>query len=382
MGVEYFSHNLALVLMSVVVALVAGFTGLSLTRSLARKTAGQKKVAVALASVALGGGIWSMHFVAMLGLQLPVLFYYDAAITLLSALTGILIVGGALIVLHFMERTPTTILSAGAMIGVGILVMHYIGMAGLELCRAVYSPPGVVLSSVVAIALCMLAVWTAYNRRTNRNIFLGTVCFGAAVVSVHFLAMAGTQFVTQPQADVFGPAISNEVLAIGVILTSFVIFGAFLWVSTTYLDAAPTETRTTPEITQPPIPPQDRSPQPTPSSLQIPCEREGGKVFVSASDVSFIRADGHYTQLYTDRDRLFCVWPMTEAAKRLSDAGFLQTHRSYLINLAKVARFERSKDKGRCTFHCDALPPAPVSRSKIKLTQDLLAATANALRAD
>ena len=145
MGVEYFSHNLALVLMSVVVALVAGFTGLSLTRSLARKTAGQKKVAVALASVALGGGIWSMHFVAMLGLQLPVLFYYDAAITLLSALTGILIVGGELIVLHFMERTPTTILSAGAMIGGGILVMHYIGMAGLELCRAVYSLPGVVL---------------------------------------------------------------------------------------------------------------------------------------------------------------------------------------------------------------------------------------------
>lgn len=386
MGVEYFSHNLALVLMSVVVALVAGFTGLSLTRSLARKTAGQKKVAVALASVALGGGIWSMHFVAMLGLQLPVLFYYDAAITLLSALTGILIVGGALIVLHFMERTPTTILSAGAMIGGGILVMHYIGMAGLELCRAVYSLPGVVLSSVVAIALCMLAVWIAYNRRTNRNIFLGTVCFGAAVVSVHFLAMAGTQFVTQPQADVFGPAISNEFLAIGVILTSFVIFGAFLWVSTTYLDAAPTQARTTPEIIQPPSSPQDPAPQPapnpTPSSLQIPCEREGGKVFVAASDVSFIRADGHYTQLYTDRDRLFCVWPMTEAAKRLSDAGFLQTHRSYLINLAKVARFERSKDKGRCTFHCDTLPPAPVSRSKIKLTQDLLAATANALRAD
>ena len=380
MGVEEFSHNLALVLMSVVVALVAGFTGLSLTRSLARKTAGQKKVAVALASVALGGGIWSMHFVAMLGLQLPVLFYYDAAITLLSALTGILIVGGALIVLHFMERTPTTILSAGAMIGAGILVMHYIGMAGLELCRAVYSLPGVVLSSVVAIALCMLAVWIAYNRRTNRNIFLGTVCFGVAVVSVHFLAMAGTQFIAQPQTDVFGPAISNEFLAIGVILTSFVIFGSFLLVSTTYLDAAPIEPRTkpAPEVTQPPSTPHPT----TPSSLQIPCEREGGKVFVSANDVSFIRADGHYTQLYTDRDRLFCVWPMTEAAKRLSDAGFLQTHRSYLINLAKVVRFERSKDKGRCTFKCEALPPAPVSRSKIKLTQDLLAASANALRAD
>lgn len=368
--------------MSVVVALVAGFTGLSLTRSLASKTAGQRKVAVALASVALGGGIWSMHFVAMLGLQLPFLFYYDAAITLLSALTAILIVGGALIVLHFTERTPLTILTAGGIVGIGILVMHYIGMAGLELCRAVYTLPGVLLSSLAAIALCMLAVWIAYNRRTNRNIFIATVCFGAAVVSVHFLAMAGTDFIAVPQADVFGPGISNEILAIGVILTSFVIFGAFLWVSTTYLEPA-----ASPSLVEAPVPlpvalaAAKHTPAPPAKNLQIPCEREGGKVFISARDVAFVRADGHYTQLYTDTDRLFCVWPITEATKRLSSEGFLQTHRSYLINLAKVARFERSKDKGRCTFTCASLPPAPVSRSKLKITQDLLAATANALRA-
>ena len=96
-----FSHNSGLVVVSFLIALVAGFTGLTLTKDLSQKSFSQRKIAVSLASVALGGGIWSMHFVAMLGLQMPVLFYYDAAITLASALLAILIVGVALGLLHF-----------------------------------------------------------------------------------------------------------------------------------------------------------------------------------------------------------------------------------------------------------------------------------------
>lgn len=123
---EFLSVNQSalLVAMSCVLALVAGFTGLSLTRDLARTPLFQKRASVALAAVALGGGIWAMHFVAMLGLQLPILFYYDAAITLVSALSAILIVGAALILLHFTERSRTIITLAGGIVGVGILVMH------------------------------------------------------------------------------------------------------------------------------------------------------------------------------------------------------------------------------------------------------------------
>ncbi len=366
-----FTHSAFLVAMACLVAAVAGFTGLSLTRELSTKPAFEKKVAVALASIALGGGIWAMHFIAMLGLQLPILFYYDAAITLVSALTAILIVGAALILLHFTERTPVIITLAGAIAGVGILVMHYIGMAGLEFCRAVYSPLGIVLSSVVAIALCVLAIWVAYGRRTNRNILLGTLCFAAAVCSVHFLAMAGTRFMEVPGTTEFGPSMSNETLALGVILFSFVIFGACLWVSVTYLE-------------RPQKPEDAASLRPSDAlepGLKIPCERDGGKVFVSPSEVLFVRADGHYTQVYTEAERLFCVWPVTEASKRLSPMGFLQTHRSYLVNPIHVARFERTKDKGRCIFPGDDLPPAPVSRSKLKVIQDALASQVGAARA-
>ena len=369
-----FTHSGFLIGMSCAVALVAGFTGLSLTRDLSEKPMFQKKASIALAAIALGGGIWAMHFVAMLGLKLPILFYYDAAITLVSALCAILLVGAALILLHFAERTPTIIAAAGAIVGVGILVMHYIGMAGLEMCRAVYTTSGVALSSIVAIGLCMLAFWIAYGHRTNRNILLGTVCFAVAVCSVHFLAMAGTNFVAEPDQGVFGPAMSNGTLALGVVFFSFVIFGACLWVSVTYLvtpnamkvaAAEPIATDTAPTVT----------------GLQVPCEKDGAKIFVRSSDVSFVRADGHYTQVYTKTDRLFCVWPVTEASKRLVPAGFLQTHRSYLVNPNHVARFERTKDNGRCIFAGDDLPPAPVSRSKLKVIQDALASQVVAVRA-
>lgn len=367
------THSSFLVAMSCVVALVAGFTGLSLTRDLAEKPMFQKKASIALAAIALGGGIWAMHFVAMLGLKMPILFYYDAAITLVSALSAILLVGAALILLHFAERKPPVIAAAGGIVGVGILVMHYIGMAGLELCRAVYTPSGVMLSSIVAVGLCVLAFGIAYGRRTNRNIVLGTVCFAIAVFAVHFLAMAGTNFVAEPNTSDFGPSMSNETLALGVIFFSFVIFGACLWVSVTYLVSNGDET---------PAPDNAKGDVSSPvAELQIPCEQDGGKVFIRLEDVSFVRADGHYTQVYTKTERIFCAWPITEASKRLLPFGFLQTHRSYLVNPKRVSRFERTKDKGRCFFETADLPPAPVSRSKLKAIQDALASQVGTIRA-
>jgi len=371
MGFLDVSHNTALVIASIVVALAAGFTGLTLSKDLSKQSVSRRKGSIVMSAIALGGGIWSMHFVAMLGIQMSVLFYYDAAITLASALLAILIVGTALLLLHFRERTPVTLSVAGAIVGIGILAMHYVGMAGLQLCRAVYTPFGILLAVVSAVGLCIAAFWIAYGQRSNRNILLGTLCFGAAVSAVHFVAMAGTNFVAVPTLHEFGPVMSNETLAMGVILSSFVIFGAFLWMGVTFLNPAMSVAAQTSVGSAPltAIPPPSK---PVPAVVRIPCERNGVTQLVDPAQVAFVRAEGHYTYVYTKSEHQFCAWPITEAVKRLNGAGFIKTHRSYLVNPQRVAHFERQKDSGVCRFADSALPPVPVSRSHLKAVRAAL----------
>lgn len=367
------SHSTALVAASIVIALVAGFTGLTLSKDLSKQTVLRRKGSVALSAFALGGGIWSMHFVAMLGIQMPVLFYYDAAITLASALLAILIVGTALLLLHFRERTPVTLSAAGVLVGLGILAMHYIGMAGLQLCRAVYTPAGIAVAVVAAIGFSVTAFWVAYGRRTNRSILLGTLCFGFAVSGVHFVAIAGTRFVAVPTLNEFGPIMSNETLAMGVIISTFVIFGSFLWMGVTFLipTAAMPLPQDLPDVptNAPPVP---EATPPAPLAVRIPCERNGVTHLIDPAEVAFVRAEGHYTNVYTGDAKHFCAWSITEAAKRLTAVGFIQTHRSYLVNPTQIKHFERLKDNGVCHFAAADLPAAPVSRSYLKPVRDAL----------
>ncbi|MBU1837304.1 MAG: LytTR family transcriptional regulator DNA-binding domain-containing protein [Alphaproteobacteria bacterium] len=364
-------QNSWLVAASVVIALAAGFTGLTLSKDLSKQGVAQRKRSVAASAIALGGGIWSMHFVAMLGMQMPILFYYDAAVTLASALLAILIVGTALLLLHFRDRTPVTVSAAGALVGCGILAMHYLGMAGLQLCKPVYTPLGVAMSAVSAIGLCIGAFWVAYGKRTNRSILLGTLCFALAVCAVHFIATANTQFVAVQTLDEFGPVMSNETLALGVIVSSFVIFGGFLWMGVTFFvpPASVSAPVTAPAAMTPaPAPAPIAAPRP----LHIPCERHGVTHMIDPVQVAFVRAEGHYTKVYTNDAQHFCAWPITEAVKRLSDAGFIKTHRSYLVNPAQVKGFERTKDQGLCRFADGHLPAVPVSRSHLKAVRDTL----------
>lgn len=360
-----FAHNPWLVLASVLVAIIAGFTGLSLTQGIATLGPSRRKASVALAAVALGGGIWSMHFVAMLGLQLPFLFYYDAAVTLASALIAILVVGIALLVLHFLPRSSRTLTAAGMIIGIGIVVMHYLGMSGLELCRAVYAPAGIIVSVLASCGLSTAAIWVAYGQRSQQRLLLGTLVFGLSVFAVHFVAIAGTEIVEVAGTREFGPLISHEALALGVITSSFVLCGAFLLTGVTVLVPSAEADRTSdagPDTSAPPV-----------SLQQIPFERDGQTQFVDVAAVAAVQADGHYTQIYTATAKLFCSWSISEAEGRLAGHGFIKSHRSFLINPDFVDGFERHKDNAVCRFErIPGLGTAPVSRSNLKSVREAL----------
>ncbi|MBO9478558.1 LytTR family transcriptional regulator DNA-binding domain-containing protein [Shimia sp. R11_0] len=372
-----FSHNPWLVATSLAVALMAGFTGLTLTRGANALPDGRRKVVVALAAVVLGGGIWSMHFVAMLGLQLPILFFYDALITLISALVAILMVGLALLLLHFRPRTPQVVVGAGGIVGLGIVVMHFVGMAGMQLCRPINGVADIALSTLASLLLSVLAIWVAYGARTQRNILLGTVCFGLAVFSMHFVAIALTGFTVSDVANVAGPALDNQVLAMGVTVAVFLICGAFLLTGITFVGTAEENGA----ISEAPVSESDApaheamvaSTPPVGGAAGVPFEREGQTFFADPGQIAAIRAEGHYCVLYLEAEKLFCPWSITEADNRLEGAGFLRAHRSYLVNPAHVSSFERKKDNGTLYFEeVNSLPKVPVSRSRMGALREAL----------
>ncbi|MCB1426919.1 MAG: MHYT domain-containing protein [Zhengella sp.] len=365
-----YSHDWRLVMAAFAIALMAGFTGLSLTRGASRLEVGRRKAVVSMASVALGGGIWSMHFVAMLGLQLPILYFYDVLTTLISALVAILMTGVALLILHFRERSAGNLALAGAVIGLGIVAMHYIGMSGMELCQPVYTPFGLGGAFVASVALSVLAVRVAYSERGRRNIVLGTVCFGTAVVLVHFIAMAGTGFLPAGVPGAIGPAISNETLAILVTLSTFLISAAFLLTGITFTPPAGQRDASGAAVA---APLQDREPRPpvqphspgSGASLRVPHEKGGKTFFLDPAAISAVRAEGHYTRLHVGAETLFCPWSISEAQERLAPAGFMRVHRSYLLNPAHVVKFERLKDSGQCTVQGAENLWIPVSRTRL-----------------
>ena len=362
------SHDALMVVGATVLALMAGFTGLFLTKGASRLPVPRRKLVVAMAAVALGGGIWAMHFVAMLGLQLPVLFYYDAVITLMSALSAILVVGMALLLVHFGPRTPVKITAAGVLLGVGIPVMHYMGMSGMELCRPVHTPLGVAGAGVASVVLSVAAVWLAYGQRRVRNILLGTLGFGATVVSVHFLAMAGTGFVADPQVTTAGPLISNGVMAFGVTVVAFVLSGAFLLTGVSIAVPEPEAPAPTAPAVEPVAPPPAVA-----GAQRLPYEKEGRTQFVPSSEVAAVRAEGHYTVLYVGGSKLFCPWSISEAESRITDPDWVRTHRSYLVNRRHVSGFERKKDTAVCWFDSvAALTKVPVSKARLTAVRDHL----------
>ncbi|TCM85715.1 MHYT domain-containing protein [Rhodovulum steppense] len=352
-----YGYDYRLIAASVLISMMAAFTGLALTRGLSGVSEGVRHLRIAMAAVALGGGIWTMHFVAMLAMRFEVAVYYRALPTVASVLIAILLAGLALILMHFGRRTGPRMGLAGAVLGLGIVAMHYTGLSAIEGCAPVYRPTGFAVAGGLAVGLGVLAIRVAYGQRRAANILGATAIFGLSVAIVHFAAMHWTGFARAVAGAAAGPAIDNAHLALIVLVTAFVISGAFLLSGASFLAAAP----------GPDAPPPAEPAPPPATGPRLPYEREGVTYFLPAAEVAAIRAEGHYTIAYAPLGRVFCPWSISEAEKRLTPAGFFRVHRSYLVNTAHVAAFERLKDNGICRFEGLAdLDRVPVSRSRVQ----------------
>jgi len=371
------SYDPILVFASVFVAVMASFTGLKLLAGLRHVDARRKKLQIVKAAVALGGGIWSMHFIAMLAVSLPVPIIYDALYTLGSMLIAILITGLGLSLMHLGERTTNKTVLAGGLIGVGITSMHYVGMEAIEgNCVAEYAPPGFIVPVAIAILSSICALHLAYRNRTLMQLALGSVLLGVTISGMHYSAMAFTSFVRiEAQLPVLKPMLPDSYLALFVAVAAFLLCGVFL------LTALPMpEPKTVPVDDDQPLPAPPMAPalsvvpaatEPAPAAadeserVRVPYEQNNRVYFLDAARIRAVKAEGHYTRILDGEDSLFCPWSISRLEEHLDGLPFMRTHRSFLLNIAHAEAFQRRRDKAYVIVSGPAETAVPVSRTHL-----------------
>ena len=127
------SYHEGFVLLSVFVAMMASYTALNLAGRVTQTTGRTSLGWLAGGAVAMGGGIWSMHFIGMLAFSLPIRLGYDLGITLLSLLAAIAVSAFALFIVTRKTLTTRHLLGGGVLMGLGICGMHYMGMHALRM---------------------------------------------------------------------------------------------------------------------------------------------------------------------------------------------------------------------------------------------------------
>lgn len=149
-----------------------------------------------LASIAIGAvGIWSMHFIAMLGFSVPgEPIRFNIPETIASMLLAVAVVGAGLFIVGFGDGGLPRLLAGGTIFGVGVAGMHYLGMAAMNMTGSTtYRLPLVALSVVIAIVAGTVALWIGTWIKGTLATIGATVIMGIAVTGMHYTGMAALQ---------------------------------------------------------------------------------------------------------------------------------------------------------------------------------------------
>jgi PAS domain S-box-containing protein len=229
---SYGVYTPKLVILSILVAIFSSWMGLQMAgQAAANRT--QRWVVLGTGSLALGAGVWAMHFIGMLAFDLCTEVDYDPATTIWSNLPSI---AASFVALNLIARERLGgwgLLLGGVVVGAGIGVMHYAGMAGMRMGLELrYDPLMFGLSIVVAVVLATLALWVRFGLKSlshrlseSRRLLLAAIVMGFAVAGMHYTGMEAARFVGQPLPTSRPTAGSTFLaLAITLIVVAFTVF--------------------------------------------------------------------------------------------------------------------------------------------------------------
>lgn len=219
------SYDLSLVILSIIISVLASFTALRLAQRVGESHSAAQYAWLTAAAVAMGGGIWAMHFVAMLAFSLAVPITYSLDLTLLSLMLAIAFTAaGILLAFHFGTGGKVLCL-AGILMGSGIATMHYTGMAAMQMRASIhYDLPLVGLSVIIAIVASMAALWLTFRFQTVPGNIVAALIMGAAVCGMHYCGMYAASFTQcQPMPEDHSVDLPLQWLAIGVAVITIIV---------------------------------------------------------------------------------------------------------------------------------------------------------------
>jgi methyl-accepting chemotaxis protein PixJ len=228
------SYNFGLVALSIVIAVISSSVALTLASRIRYAPADQRFRWLLAGAVAMGTGIWAMHFTGMLAYDLDMPVKYDVPTVALSLAAAIGAAAVALNVIYRPGQTSSRLVLGGTLMGAGIGAMHYIGMYAMRLeAHTNYDLRFFLLSVVVAVVVAIIALWFATQTMGDEiaaggDMFAGAVLMGMGIASMHYTAMVAASF--QPAEGMVGGttyALDLSRVWLGaIILVTLLILGA------------------------------------------------------------------------------------------------------------------------------------------------------------
>src|ERR1700687_3294020 len=189
------THDPYLVVLSILVASFASYTALDLAAHVGAARGVSRRLWLVAAAITMGGGIWSMDFVAMLAFIMPMPMSCDIGLTSHSLVVAIFVTSGGFYVIRRQSASPLRLVLSGILMGFGIVAMHYTGMAAMRTNADLsYDRLFVALSVVIAIGASTAALWLAFRTTDLGPKLVAAVVMGLAISGMHYTAMQAAIF--------------------------------------------------------------------------------------------------------------------------------------------------------------------------------------------
>ncbi len=230
-----------LVAVSILTSIVASYAAFGFTERMASSKGSAYWFWLMSGASAMGLGIWSMHYLGMLAVHLPIEVVYHVPAVALSLLFAVLASVVVLLIVSKQHPAALDALLGSLIMGSGIGLMHYTGMHAMR-CAAMhrYDLRIVVISVVVAVVFSWMALQISFTIRRRSDIrewlrLLGAALMGLGIAAMHYTAMAAVTFEgdSMPYSTENTIRVSTIGVAAIVFTSTIVLFGALL---TTLLD--------------------------------------------------------------------------------------------------------------------------------------------------